>query len=72
MFCNDWCGTHINCVSTSASKKTALSCFPFLVSTSHAMESVSTIHVNSGDTLHCSGWTESGPKLNALNQVRPS
>jgi hypothetical protein len=42
--------------------------------TSSAMESesISTVHVNSGDILHFSGRTGSGPKLNALNRVRSS
>jgi hypothetical protein len=26
----------------------------------------SIVHVNSEDTLHCSGWTESGPKLKCI------
>ena len=35
-------------------------------------ESLSTVHVNSWVTLHCSCRTGSGSKLNALNRVWPS
>lgn len=36
------------------------------------VNTVFTVHVNSGNMLHCSGRIESGSKLNALNRVRLS
>ena len=39
---------------------------------SFSVETCTTVHVNSDTCLYCSGRTGSGPKLNALNRVRPS
>jgi hypothetical protein len=45
---------------------------PHLPHSGEWINSLSTVHVNSGDTFHYFGRTGSDPKLNALNWIRPS
>jgi hypothetical protein len=49
-------------------KKVALRCFlsPHQLIMQWKVTPDSTVYVNSEDTLHCSGWTESGPKLKCI------
>jgi hypothetical protein len=68
-------GPNNSCIKNVGSLKAAQCCFQcgqLHSSLKWTVETCPTIHVNSGTCLYCSGRTGSGPKLNALNRVRPS